>query len=157
MDIGSGKNFAIIAKLSSQWLFGFGTQDPSVAQLIYKKREGGGGGGGGGAFIFIHFFPPPPPPLGRLVPEPRSPALSPFAVPYLLTSYLARVALPLAPIVARAYCSHVQPSPGLALHCHQPSTSVRAACLSLHCPSLRRCFSPLSVPPLPVPPSESSA
>ena len=57
MDIGSGKNFAIIAKLSSQWLLGF--RDPSVAQLIYKKGGGGGGGGGGGrgAFIFIHFFP----------------------------------------------------------------------------------------------------
>ena len=41
MDIGSGKNFAIIAKLSSQWLFGF--RDPSVAQLIYKKGEGGWG------------------------------------------------------------------------------------------------------------------
>ena len=155
MDLGSGNNFAIIAKLSSQWLFGF--QDPSAAQLIYKKREGGGGGGG--PFIFIHFFPSPRASLtmSSLVPEPRSPALSPFAVPCLRTSCLARVALALAPIAARAYCSHAQPSPRLALHCYQPSTAVRAACLSLHCLSLRRRFSPLLVPPLPVPPSESSA
>ena len=53
-----------------------------------------------------------------------------------------------------ALYSHAQPSPGLALHCHQPSTTLRAACLRVHYPSLCRRFSPLSVPPLPVPPSE---
>ena len=62
MDIGSGKNFTIIAKLSSQWLLGF--QDPSVAQLIYKKgkrgRGGGGGGGGAHSSSFISFPPEPP-------------------------------------------------------------------------------------------------
>ena len=75
MDLGSGKNFAIIAKLSSQWLFGF--QDPSVAQLIYKK------GGGGGGTIHLHSFLPPRASLAlsRPVPEPRSPALSPLPCP----------------------------------------------------------------------------
>ena len=62
MDIFSGKNFPIIAKLSSQWLLGF--RDPSVAQLIYKKGEGGGGGGGGGEPFL------PPLPFRRLSPLP---------------------------------------------------------------------------------------
>ena len=56
-----------------------------------------------------------------------------------------------------ALCSHAQPSPGLALHRHQPSTAVRAGCLSFHYPSLRRCWSPLPLPPLLVPPSEPIA
>ena len=140
MNIGSSKNFAIIAKLSSRWLLGF--RDPSVAQLIYKKGEGGA--------IHLHSYLPPPPPPPRVslavsspVPEPKSPALSPFVVPCLHSSCLARVALVLSPISARAYYSHAQPSPGLALHRHHLSTTVRAACLRVHCPSLRHRFSPL--------------
>ena len=146
MNISSGKNFTIIAKLSSQWLFGF--RDPSIAQLIYKNGEEGGG-----AFIFIHFLSPRASlTVSSPVPEPKYPSLSPFTVPCLCTSSCTYVwPLALAPIVARAYCSHAQPSPRLALHCHQPSTAVRAACLSLHCLILRHRFSPL-----PVPQSESS-
>ena len=59
MDISSGKNFTIIAKLSMQWLFGF--RDPSVAQLTYKKGERGGGGGGGGSHSSSFHYPPPEP------------------------------------------------------------------------------------------------
>ena len=70
--------------------------------------------------------------MSRPVPEPKSPALSLFAVPCLHTSCLARVALALSPIAARAYCIHAQPSPGLALHLYQPSTAVRAVCLRVH-------------------------
>ena len=121
MDIGSGKNFAIIAKLSSQWLLGF--RDPSVAQLIYKKGEECGGGGGGGAFIFIQFLLPEPP-----LPPSEFPALSLFAMPCLHASCLARVALVPSPIAARAYCSHAQPCPTLA-----------CAASSAHC-QCRRCL-----------------
>ena len=45
----------------------------------------------------------------------------------------------------------------LALHHHQPSTTIIAACLRVHCPSLRRRFSPLQVPPLSMAPSEPIA
>ena len=44
MESSSGKNFAKVAKLDigGSW----GSEDPSVVQLLYKKGEGGGGGGG---------------------------------------------------------------------------------------------------------------
>ena len=153
MDIGSGKNFAILAKLSSQCLLGF--RDPSVAQLIYKKGKRGRGGGG----IHLHsfLFPPSlpyrepssaraqvpcPEPLCRALPPHQLPrACSPCPVSHCRSSLLH-------PCTAEPWAS---PAPLSAEHSSQSRVPESPL------PSLRRRFNPLSVPPLPVPPSESSA
>ena len=131
MDFDSGKNFAKVAKLVTMALGLLETLQ--LPQLTYKK------GGGGKPFILIPLSPPPPPPLEPPLLCPASTptaARVPVPCPHSRALRHNRVPRALSPIAARAYGNHAQ-----------PSTTVRAARLSLHCPSLRRRFSSYLVPP----------